>query len=210
MLSAQVEPLLLLQEGITSITSSCVVPLIPFFIAFCFAFSAEYNSAKKEYPLLFHSALSLLLITGCMVNFAAVAYPFTPLSNFVVFNKPQVGIWAGWAIVAFCVVRVFLATEWLFASAVTLFLALGSSFALTAEWAPCIGEQLGALQRVHEHKGLFLSLYYIGFSIPFLFIGFAFSFLKTGKYIDEHSLRKLYNVIIISALVLVLSGAVRV
>ncbi len=210
MLSVKTEPFLLFKEGVFSITSSCVIPLIPFFIILSFALSLQAKERTMPQRLLLSVLISLSLISGCMLSFAAVASPFSSVAHFVLNVKPLLGVWLGWGVVLFCAFRFFITRKILYAPFISFFLALASGLALTAHWSPCIGSQLGGLQHITEGKNSFLFLYLAGFSLPFLLLGSVTALFNGEKLLKEESLQKLYNGTIVLALISVLSGIVRV
>lgn len=206
--------------GFISFLSPCVLPLIPSYVGFItgMSFKDLTNEENKSAALKATVINSLLFIFGFTIIFVALGATATLLGSAL--NRYQNIIrWVGGSIVIILGIhftglinikflqiekRVHLNNRPLgYVGAVLI----GMAFA--GGWTPCIGPILGSILMVAATqadiwKGMgLLSLYSLGFGIPFFLAAVALNrFLSTYKKLNKH----IPKIVVASGIVLIFIG----
>jgi len=184
--------------GLLSITSPCILPVVPLYAAYLLG-STERSSLGRG-PLLFNA---FAFVVGFSVVFVLVGTAFGLLGSAMSERKTLLVQVGGLLLIILGLQQIglvripFLAQTMRVrrsstepASLITSGL-VGMTFA--AGWTPCAGPILGAILTLALSRGdaghatALLSVYSVGLAIPFLCIAFAGSSSKTIRRVAAHS-----------------------
>ena len=203
--------------GVLSFLSPCVVPLVPVYMASLYGQEIlEPKASRRRIPLFLHS---LSFVAGFSIIFVALG-TIAGLTGFAINPNPALlNKIAGSLLIALGLFMLAaLRLPWLnferrvtpSISSTTSYirsLLIGAIFSLA--WIPCVSPILGGIltlalgSKTAWHGAYLLSIYSLGFGLPFLIIGIAFDTITPLlKLIHRYS--KL--VYIISSLLLITIG----
>lgn len=194
--------LLVFLEGVISLFSPCVLPILPVYIGMLSNSSVDSLSRNFKFKNSILIKNTLFFILGISSTFFILGFSINALSNFFITKKYLVEIIGGIIIVFLGIFYMgyikipFLYMEKRFnmthktMNPVTAFL-LGFFFSFG--WTPCIGPMLASVLILAAKSdsilfsNIVILIYSLGFTLPFLLIAIFYN--KVFVYIDEIKLR---------------------
>lgn len=215
-------------EGILSIFSPCILPLLPVYLGMLSNSSvSDMNNLKYQRKILLRN--TLLFTLGIATTFFILGSSISALSTFINTNKNIIMIIGG-IIILFMglfylgIIKIELLNrekklnyEYKTMSKLSAFL-LGFTFSFG--WTPCIGPILASVLVMASSADNFLAsnllilVYTLGFILPFILVSFFYSKIyKKFTGIKKHMslIKKISGIIIIMAgLLMVVNGAINI
>ena len=208
-------------EGLLSFLSPCVLPLLPVYIGYLAGNGKEIDEdGKIKYNRKKVFINTLLFVLGISFAFFILGMSFSTLGSFFQANRRIFTIIAGVLIIFMGLMQLgifqisFLHKEYKLKTKKNLkkmnpILAFILGFTFSFAWTPCIGPVLASILMLASSSGsilqgnLLVLVYTIGFSIPFLLVGFftteLLNFLKNHQAVLKYTIK-------ISAIILILVG----
>ena len=208
-------------EGLLSFLSPCVLPLLPVYIGYLAGNGKEIDEEGKiKYNRKKVFINTLLFVLGISFAFFILGMSFSTLGSFFQANRRIFTIIAGVLIIFMGLMQLgifqisFLHKEYKLKTKKNLkkmnpILAFILGFTFSFAWTPCIGPVLASILMLASSSGsilqgnLLVLVYTIGFSIPFLLVGFftteLLNFLKNHQAVLKYTIK-------ISAIILILVG----
>ncbi len=209
--------LIVFAEGVASFLSPCILPLMPVYLSYLVGSTIEdeMDSALLKKKVVVNT---LGFILGLFVVFGALGAASTLLGSLLIRNARLIGKVSGAVIILFGLhhtgllrlkklekekrIRIKAAAPGFFRS-----VAIGMAFSFG--WTPCIGPILGSVLLMagstgNMLKGFYLlSIYSLGFSVPFLVLALFYQYLL-GKI--PHLENYLDKIKVISGVLLIILG----
>jgi cytochrome c-type biogenesis protein len=209
--------LIVFAEGVASFLSPCILPLMPVYLSYLVGSTIEdeIDSGLMKKKVLVNT---LGFILGLFMVFGALGAASTLFARLLIGNARLIGKISGAVIILFGLhhtgilrlkklekekrIKIKAAAPGFFRS-----VAIGMAFSFG--WTPCIGPILGSVLLMagstgNMLKGLYLlSIYSLGFSVPFLLLALFYQYLL-GKI--PHLENYLDRIKVISGLLLIILG----
>jgi cytochrome c-type biogenesis protein len=209
--------LIVFAEGVASFLSPCILPLMPVYLSYLVGSTIEdeMDSALLKKKVVVNT---LGFILGLFVVFGALGAASTLLGSLLIRNARLIGKVSGAVIILFGLhhtgllrlkklekekrIKIKAASPGFFRS-----VAIGMAFSFG--WTPCIGPILGSVLLMAGSTGnmfegfYLLSIYSLGFSVPFLLLALFYQYLL-GKI--PHLEKYLDKIKVISGVLLIILG----
>lgn len=226
----QVNFLLVFLEGVLSFLSPCVLPLIPLYIGYL---AGEGKEIKEDGTIIYQRKTvfwhTVCFVLGISFTFFILGMSFSALGSFLKEYQSVIAKIAGIIILFMGCIQLgwikipFLQKEHKLTSQkgqgkkrkMTPVLALLMGFTFSFAWTPCIGPALASvLALASSSSSMFMGnvlvlLYALGFSIPFLLVGFfttqVLNFFQEKKKIVQITI-KIAGVLLIIMGILTITG----
>jgi len=217
-LENNVSAIVVFLEGMASFLSPCILPLMPVYLSYLTGGTLdeiESGDAKLRKKTIINSIGFLLGLTMVFIALGATA---TTLGRFLYFNSNIIRKVGGIIIIAFGLFHMGVLKINLLSKEKRLNLNIKSprfinavvlGMAFSFGWTPCIGPILGSVlmmaasMETYLSGVLLLTVYSLGFSLPFLLTAVFFSWiLKKFDNLDKY----LKTIKIISGVLLVIMG----
>lgn len=226
----QVNFLLVFLEGVLSFLSPCVLPLIPLYIGYL---AGEGKEIKEDGTIIYQRKTvfwhTVCFVLGISFTFFILGMSFSALGSFLKEYQSVIAKIAGIIILFMGCIQLgwikipFLQKEHKLTGQkgqgkkrkMTPVLALLMGFTFSFAWTPCIGPALASvLALASSSSSMFMGnvlvlLYALGFSIPFLLVGFfttqVLNFFQEKKKIVQITI-KIAGVLLIIMGILTITG----
>lgn len=226
----QVNFLFVFLEGILSFLSPCVLPLIPLYIGYL---AGEGKEIKEDGTIVYQRKTvfwhTVCFVLGISFTFFVLGMSFSALGSFFKEYQSVISKIAGIFILFMGCVQLgwikipFLQQEHKLANQntqgkkqkMTPLLALVMGFTFSFAWTPCIGPALASVLALASSSSnmlmgnLLVLLYSLGFSIPFLLVGFfttqVLNFFQEKKKMVQITI-KIAGVLLIIMGILTITG----
>ena len=208
-------------EGMLSFLSPCVLPLLPVYISYLAGNGKEVDeNGNIKYIRKKVFTNTILFVLGISFAFFILGMSFSAIGSFFQENRKVFTTIAGIFIILMGLVQLgivkftFLEKEYKIQTKnnlkkMTPLLAFVFGFTFSFAWTPCIGPALASVLMLASssesimHGNLLVLVYTIGFTIPFLLVGFftteLLNFLKKDQKILKYTIK-------ISAVILIIIG----
>jgi len=214
--------LALFSEGFLAFLSPCVLPLVPLYLSYL------SNGAKQEDAEgnLKYKQSVVFLMTLCFVAGISCIYLFLGASLYFLqdfFNKYQevVGIIGGLILIFFALSQFGLFSfnkQWQLNYKFEKFGYLQAflfGFIFSFAWTPCLGPMLSSAVIVASQNSafsfLYLGIYYLGFVLPFIFLGIftslGLNLINKYKNVVKYSLKIAAVIILIFGIKMIYDNA---
>ncbi|MGT2895278.1 cytochrome c biogenesis CcdA family protein [Streptococcus entericus] len=212
--------LALFAEGLLSFFSPCVLPILPVYIGIL---GGQVSSEKIEHSSVQRRILvnTLCFVLGITLTFFVLGFASSLLSRLLTQHMQIIQLIGGLLIIIMGLIqldlfqtiltkREFSAKHKVYQAGqqVTPLLATLMGFTFSFSWTPCIGPILAsAFLYASSHQGIFsvllISVYCLGFILPFVLVAFfsqkVLAYFKKHQHLMKHTKR-------ISGILLILIG----